>query len=40
MADKSSQISGFYKLPVEERVELIKKHSDLNEEETAAWYCC
>jgi len=40
MADKSSQISGFYKLPVEERVELIKKHSDLNEEETELFRSC
>ena len=40
MADKSSQISGFYKLPIEERIELIKKHSDLNEEETELFRSC
>jgi hydroxymethylglutaryl-CoA reductase len=32
--EKSSQISGFYKLPVEKRVEFVKNFSDLNEEET------
>ena len=40
MADKSSQISGFYKLPVKERVELIKKYSDLNKEETELFTSC
>jgi len=30
---KSSKISGFYKLPVEKRVEFVKKFSDLSEEE-------
>jgi hydroxymethylglutaryl-CoA reductase len=32
--EKSSQISGFYKLPVEKRVEFVKNFSGLNEEET------
>jgi len=40
MTNKSSQISGFYKLPVKERVELIKKHSDLNKEETELFTSC
>ena len=31
--EKSSEISGFYKLPVKKRVEFIKKYSDLTEEE-------
>jgi len=35
MADKkkSSQISGFYKLPIKDRVKLVKEFSNLNEEE-------
>jgi hydroxymethylglutaryl-CoA reductase len=32
--DKSSKVSGFYKMPVEERIEFVKNFSDLNEEET------
>jgi len=40
MADKSSQISGFYKLPVEDRVKLIKDYSGLNEEETKLFSSC
>jgi len=31
--DKSSKISGFYKLPVEKRVEIVKDFSNLNDEE-------
>ena len=31
---KSSQVSGFYKLPMEKRVEFIKEYSDLTDEET------
>jgi len=31
--EKSSKVSGFYKLPVEKRVEFVKKFSDLSEEE-------
>jgi hydroxymethylglutaryl-CoA reductase len=32
--EKSSKISGFYKMPVEKRVELVKSFSDLDDEET------
>jgi hydroxymethylglutaryl-CoA reductase len=38
--EKSSQISGFYKLPVEKRVEFVKNFSDLNEEETKLFSSC
>lgn len=31
---KTSQISGFYKLPIKDRVKLVKEFSDLNDEET------
>ena len=40
MSEKSSKISGFYKLPVEERVKIIKNYSDLNEEETKLFSSC
>ena len=30
---KSSKISGFYKLPIEKRIEFVKKFSDLSEED-------
>ena len=33
MTEKSSKISGFYKLPVEKRVEIVKKFADLTDEE-------
>ena len=32
--EKSSKVSGLYKMPVEKRVEFVKNFSDLNEEET------
>jgi hydroxymethylglutaryl-CoA reductase len=32
--EKTSMISGFYKIPVEERIKFVKDFSDLNEEET------
>ena len=32
--EKSSKVSGFYKMPVEKRVEFVKNFSDLNDEET------
>ncbi len=32
--EKTSKVSGFYKLPVEKRVEIVKNFSGLNEEET------
>jgi hydroxymethylglutaryl-CoA reductase len=38
--DKTSQISGLYKLPVEKRVELVKEFSDLNDEETKLFSSC
>jgi len=38
--NKSSLVSGFYKLPVEKRVEFVKKFSDLNEEETKLFSSC
>lgn len=37
---KTSNISGFYKLPVEERIQAVKKFSDLNEEETKLFTSC
>lgn len=42
MADKekSSQVSGFYKLSIEKRVEFVKNFSDLNEEETKLFSSC
>ena len=42
MSDKSktSQISGFYKLPIKERVEIVKNFSDLNDEETKVFSSC
>jgi len=38
--DKSSQISGFYKLPIEDRIKLVKKFADLNDEETHLFSSC
>ncbi len=38
--DKSSQVSGFYKLPIEERIEFVKKFSDLDDEETQLFSSC
>jgi len=38
--DKSSQISGFYKLPIKKRIEFVKKFSDLNDEETQLFSSC
>jgi len=34
MSEKTSNVSGFYKLPVEKRVEFVKNFSDLTKEET------
>ena len=31
--EKSSNISGFYKIPIEERIEIIKNFSDLSDED-------
>ncbi len=36
--EKSSQISGFYKLNPKDRLELVKKFSDLTDEEVEALY--
>ena len=33
--EKSSKVSGFYKMPVKERIEFVKKFSDLTEEDTS-----
>lgn len=38
--DKSSAVSGFYKLPIEKRVEFVKDFSDLNEDETNLFTSC
>ena len=37
---KSSMVSGFYKLPIDERVEFVKKFSGLNDEETKLFSSC
>jgi len=37
---KSSKISGFYKLPVEKRIEIVKDFSDLNEDEIKLFSSC
>ena len=37
---KTSQISGFYKLPIKERVELVRNFSELNVEETKLFSSC
>ena len=31
--EKSSKVSGFYKMPVKERIDFVKKFSDLSDEE-------
>jgi len=38
--NKSSTVSGFYKLPVEKRVEFVKEFSDLNDEEAKLFSSC
>jgi len=40
MVEKSSQVSGFYKLPVKERIEIVKKFSNLTEEEAKLFTSC
>jgi len=41
MSDKkSSQISGFYKLPIKERIEAVKEHADLTDEEAKLFSTC
>lgn len=40
MSDKTSKISGFYKLPVEKRIEIVKNFSDLSEEDAKLFSSC
>lgn len=40
MVEKSSHVSGFYKLPVEKRIEFVKKFSDLTDEEAKIFTSC
>ena len=40
MSKKTSKISGFYKLPVKKRIEIVKNFSDLSEEETKLFSSC
>ena len=40
MSKKTSKISGFYKFPVEKRIEIVKNFSDLSEEETKLFSSC
>jgi len=37
---KSSMVSGFYKLPINQRVEFVKNFSGLNDEETKLFTSC
>jgi hydroxymethylglutaryl-CoA reductase len=37
---KTSKISGFYKLPVEERVKIVKQFSDLSDEDASVFSSC
>lgn len=40
MANKTSQISGFYKLSMEDRIKFVKEFADLNEEEVKLFSSC
>ncbi len=40
MTEKTSKISGFYKLPVKKRVEIIKKFANLSEKESKLFSSC
>lgn len=40
MSNKSSKISGFYKLPIEKRVEFVKDFANLSDEETKLFSSC
>jgi hydroxymethylglutaryl-CoA reductase len=40
MSKKTSKISGFYKLPVKKRIEIVKNFSDLSEEDTKLFSSC
>ena len=37
---KTSQVSGLYKMPVKERIEVVKNFADLNDEETKLFSSC
>jgi hydroxymethylglutaryl-CoA reductase len=38
--EKSSQVSGFYKFPIKERINFVKKFSNLNDDETQLFSSC
>ena len=38
--ERSSMVSGFYKLPVEKRIEFVKKFAELNEEDVGLFSSC
>jgi len=38
--EKTSLVSGFYKLPIEKRIEFVKNFSGLNDEETKLFTSC
>jgi len=40
MSNKTSKISGFYKLPVEKRIEFVKDFANLSDEETKLFLSC
>src|SRR5512136_2774443 len=40
MSKKTSKISGFYKLQIKKRIEIVKNFSDLSEEETKLFSSC
>ncbi len=40
MSEKTSKISGFYKLPVEKRIEIVKNFSDLSKEDVKLFSSC
>jgi len=39
-SEKSSQVSGFYKMPIKQRVEFVKKYADLTNEEEKLFFSC
>ena len=38
--DKTSQVSGFYKMPIKKRIEIVKNFSNLNDEESRLFLSC
>ena len=40
MPKKTSKISGFYKLPIKKRIEIVKNFSDLSEQDTKLFSSC